>query len=326
MNQGKRYAVLGLGLLSMGAVRLPIERQLTTELGEAGLLPPKIEQRTGEKIGQTMFAVSLGGLRTLVATFMNLRAFNFFTEQRWGDVGDTFEMIVDLAPNTRYYWDTGSWHQSYNASAYYLYESKLPALRRKVNWRASIIKGREFLERGISMNPDDPFLKQRLGFMLSDPSKVTAFGGSAKSYEAAYEAYIGAVRTGGAQGFAKRFALYSLARVPGREKDALELFYEIKAEDNRMTPTMLGVSYALRYHEDPSQPVMKLIDSIFPSHEVAYDTLGSMWTRTRDQFPVFGVGQGIALLEKELKIPDEKSLLTQPLPPPVNIDQYFTPN
>jgi hypothetical protein len=234
-------------------------------------------------------------------------------------------MIVDLAPNTRYYWDTGSWHQSYNASSYYLYESELPALRRKANWRASIIKGREFLERGISTNPDDPFLKQRLGFLLSDPAKVPVLGGPAKSYEGAYEAYMGAVQTGGAQGFAKRFALYSLARVPGREKDALELFYEIKSEENRMTPTMLGIFYSLRYHKDPSQPVMELIDSIFPSHEVAYDTLGSMWIRTRDQFPVFGVAQAIALLESELKIPDEKSLLKQPLPPPMNMDEFFTP-
>jgi tetratricopeptide (TPR) repeat protein len=325
MTQGKRYAVLSLGILAMGALRLPIERQMTGELSGAGLLPPKIEEQTGEKIGQTMFAVSLGGLRTLVATFMNLRAFTFFTEQRWADVGDTFDMIVDLAPRTRYYWDTGSWHQAYNASSYYLYESKLPALRRKVDWRASIIKGRDFLERGIRNNPDDPFLKQRLGFLLSDPNKIAAFGGAAESYEAAYEAYMGAVRTGGAQGFAKRFALYSLSRVPGREKEALDLFHEIKSEENRMTPTMLGIFYALRYHEDPSQPVMELIDSIYPSHEVAYEILGSQWIRTRDQFPVFGVAQAIALLENELKIPEEKSLLKQPLPPPVNMDEYFLP-
>jgi hypothetical protein len=106
MTQGKRYAVLAFAILAAGALRMPFERQITDDLTKAGLLPPKLEQRTGEKIGQTFSAVSLGGLRTLVAPFMNLRAFTFFTEQRWGEVGDTYELIVDLAPRTRYYWDT----------------------------------------------------------------------------------------------------------------------------------------------------------------------------------------------------------------------------
>ena len=80
MTQGKRYVVLGLAILAAGAVRMPFERQITDDLYQARLLPPKLEQRTGEKIGQTFSAVSLGGLRTLVATFMNLRAFTFFTD------------------------------------------------------------------------------------------------------------------------------------------------------------------------------------------------------------------------------------------------------
>jgi len=324
MTQGKRYAVLCLAILAMGAVRLPFERKLTDELSEANLLPPKLERETGERIGQTFSAVSLGGLRTLVATFMNLRALEFFTQQRWAEVGDTYDIIVDLAPRTRYYWDSGSWHQAYNASSYYLYDSELPALRRKVEWGAAIIKGRDFLKRGIRNNPDDPFLKQRLGFLLSDTNKMAAFGDSAESYEAAYEAYMEAVR-GGALESAKRFAFYSLARVPGREKEALDLFLEIESEDSRVPPTMLGVSYALKYHDDPSQPVLELIDSIFPSRESAYDILGSFWIRTKEQFPVFGVAQGLAELERELKIPDAESLLKQPLPPPVNMDDYFSP-
>lgn len=325
MTQGKRYAVLVLAILAAGALRMPFERQLTVELAEARLLPPKLEQRTGERIGQTFSAVSLGGLRTLVATFLNLRAFTFFTEQRWPDVGDTFEMIVDLAPRTRYYWDTGSWHQSYNAASFYLYDSDLPALRRKLEWRASILRGRDFLERGIRNNPDDSVLKERLGFLLSDANKIAAFGEPAEAYEAAYEAYMAAYRVGDPRGFAKRFALYSLARVPGREKEALELLLEIKAEDGRMTPTMLGLEYTLRFQSDPSQPVMALVDSVFPSGEVAYETLASQWLRTRDRFPVFGVAQALALLESELKVPEQRSALKQRLQDPMEIDDFFKP-
>ena len=71
------------------------------ELRAAGLFPPPMEIGTRDRIGQTSSAVALGGLRTLVATFLNLRAFTFFTEQRWDDVEDTFDTIVDLAPRTR---------------------------------------------------------------------------------------------------------------------------------------------------------------------------------------------------------------------------------
>jgi hypothetical protein len=325
MTQGKRYAVLGLAILAAGGLRMPFERQLTDDLTEAGLLPPKLEQKTGEMIGQTFSAVSLGGLRTLVATFMNLRAFTFFTEQRWGDVGDTYEMIVDLAPRTRYYWDTGSWHQAYNAASYYLYESELPPLRRKANWRASILRGRDFLESGIRNNPSDPVLKHRLGTLLSDPNKMAAFGEPAESYEAAYEAYMAANRAENGQGYSKRFALYSLARVPGREKEALALLREIEAEGKPLPPTMYGLSYALNYHETPTRPIMDLVDSIFPSRKAAYNILGSQWLRTRDRFPVFGVAEAVALLESDMKIPPQDSVLKQDLAPPMDTDDYFAP-
>ncbi len=325
MTQGKRYAILGLAILATGGLRMPFERQLTVDLHEAGLLPPKLEQRTGEKIGQTFSAVSLGGLRTLVATFMNLRAFTFFTEQRWGEVGDTYELIVDLAPRTRYYWDTGSWHQAYNAASHYLYGSELPPLRRKANWRASILRGREFLERGIRNNPGDPILKHRLGILLSDPNKIAAFGNPADAYEQAYEAYMAAVDTPNSPSFSKRFALYSLARVPGREKDALELLRKIEAEGGRIPPTFYGLSYTLKYHEYPSQPVMALIDSTFPSRPAAYEILSSQWLRTRDRFPLYGVAEAIVLLENDMKIPPEKSVLKQDLQPPMDLDDYFMP-
>jgi hypothetical protein len=325
MTQGKRYAVLGLAILAAGGLRMPFEQQLTDELAEAGLLPPKLEQRTGEKIGQTFSAVSLGGLRTLVATFLNLRAFTFFTEQRWSEVGDTYEIIVDLSPRTRYYWDTGSWHQSYNAASHFLYGSELPPLRRKANWRACILRGRDFLERGIRNNPDDPILKHRLGTLLSDPNKIAAFGEPGIAFEAAYEAYMSAARLEGGRGFSKRFALYSLARVPGREKEALDLLKEIEAEGGPLPPTFYGLSYTLRHHAEPTRPVMDLVDSIFPSRKAAYETLRGQWLRTRDRFPLFGVAEAVALLESELKIPSERSVLKQNVPPQMDTDDYFAP-
>lgn len=324
MNQWKKIIVLGIAILAFGALRLPFERGLTDELHSAHLLPPKLEVRTGEKIGQTFSAVSLGGLRTLVATFLNLRAFTFFTEQRWADVADTYDTIVDLAPHTRYYWDTGSWHQAYNAASYYLYgDSDLPPLRRKLAWRESILKGRDFLERGIRNNPGDPGLYETLGTLLSDSNKIAAFGSPAKAYEQAYEAFQAAVDTGHARAYAERAALYSLARVPGREKEALALAEKIATSQPRQLPTMQGLLFTLRYHENPSQDVVKIMDSIFKDHKEAYDVLGNQWQRTRDYFPVYGVAKALALLEAELKVPEKNSILKVKLQSPMDPDDEF---
>ena len=99
MTQVKRYWVLGVAILVAGAVRLPFERQFTIDLHQEKLLSPKLEIGTGEKLGQTFYAVSLGGLRSLIATFMNLRAFGYFEKQQWADVVDSYDLIVDLAPH-----------------------------------------------------------------------------------------------------------------------------------------------------------------------------------------------------------------------------------
>lgn len=323
MTQGKKYWVLGMAILVAGAVRLPMEANLTTELHQDHLLPPRLHIGTGEKLGQTFSAVSLGGLRTLVATFLNLRAFGHFEKQKWSDVADTYDLIVDLAPRTKYYWDAGSWHLAYNAASHYLYESELPPLRRKLLWKSHILAGREFLERGIQNNPEHPMLYERLGYLLADANKVNAFGDTAQAYEDSYEAYQSAVDTGAARRFTKRAAMYSLARVPGREQDALKLLLEIKGEQKSLQPTALAMHYVLQYHLDPERPVLELIDEVFPSRKTAYEIMGRLWLRGRDRFPMHGVARAIRLLELEFGIAEEKSVLNRPLPPSSDPDDYF---
>jgi hypothetical protein len=70
---------------------------------------------------------------------------------------------------------------------------------------------------------------------------------------------------------------------------------------------------------------MDLVDSIFPSRKAAYNILGSQWLRTRDRFPVFGVAEAVALLESDMKIPPQDSVLKQGLAPPIDTNDYFAP-
>lgn len=324
MKAWQRNGILTAALLAFGAARLPFESGLANELRSANLIPQKLEISTREKIGQTSSAVALGGLRTLVATFMNLRAFSFFEEQKWNDVADTYDMIVDLAPHTGYYWDAGHAHSAYNAASYYVNDSKLSPLRRKEAWRASVLRGRAFLERGIKNNPHDWKLWANLGFLLADSNKYRAFGDPDKSFAESAEAYHQAETTGKALAYVKRMEFYSLARVVGREKDALALGKSLYQDPRNRTPTLSTLLFVLECHENPDMDTTRRAIEIFGTPEKAHEALSAHWMRTRERFPVYGVAKTIAELEKLLEIPADKSILNRPLPPPAGPSEWFS--
>ena len=324
MKAWQRNGILLAALLAFGATRIPLEKSLGDELRKGGLAPPPLEIGTRDKIGQTSSAVALGGLRTLVATFLNLRAFSFFQEQRWDDVSDTFEMIVDLAPRTRYYWETGSWHSAYNAASYYINNSNMPSLRRKEAWRAAIYRGRAFLERGIRNNPSDWSLLSTLGFMLTDANKFPAFRDPDATFTAAADAYQKAVDTGNAPAFVNRAQFYALARAKGREKEALALARALYADPKNRLPTLRALLLVLEAHENPALDTAKLAVELFETPERALEALSGHWQRTRERFPVDGVAGALGALERMLAVPPEKSILNKPLQLPNGPDQWFS--
>ena len=324
MNPRLKPVILSLALLAFGAARLPYESALGRELRAAKLVAPRVEIGTLERIGQTSSAVALGGMRTLVATFLNLRGYTAFTERRWQDLGKIFNLIVDLAPNTRYYWETGSWHLAYNAAGYYLNDSELPPLRRRELWRTYIVEGRTFLERGIRNNPDNWGLLAALGFLLSDANKLPAFRDPTACFATSADAYRRASATGKATGFVTRAWLYSLARVPGKEAEALALARSLyAAAPQNHTPTLVMLLLVLEAHEDPSLDVARRAVELFGTPQKAYAALSGHWQRSRERFPVFGVSAGLVALENSLAIPKESSVLGKPLPPPPGPDDWF---
>ncbi|MEX1116674.1 MAG: hypothetical protein WEB53_15620 [Akkermansiaceae bacterium] len=323
MKRWRKTGILIVALLAFGAVRMPFEAALSKDLRGTGLTPPPLEVGTRDKIGQTSSAVALGGLRTLVATFLNLRAFTFFQEQRWDDVADTFDTIVDLAPRTRYYWETGSWHMAYNAASYYMNDSTMPSLRRRESWRAAILKGRAFLERGIRNNPDDWSLYANLGFLLSDTNKYPAFRDPDETFAAAAEAYGNSAATGKALPYVSRSQFYSLARVKGREKEALAMARSLYATQRNRTPTLLVLLFVLEAHENPEMDAMKRAIELFETPAKAYEALSGHWQRTRERFPIDGVAQALEGLEKLLSISTTESIFKQPLQSPASLDQWF---
>ncbi len=324
MQRWRKPLIVLIALLAFGALRMPFEAGLNQQLREAKLLPTKVSIDTRDRIGQTGSAVALGGLRTLVATFLNLRAFTYFSQDNWTKVGETFDMIVDLAPQTAYYWDTGAWNQYGNAGSYYLNRSNLPGLRRREAWRQSILKGRLFLERGIRNNPDSADLNASLGALLMNPFKTQAFPSRSQTFLDAADAYQRAIDTGRAKGFTRRSYVYALARVPGKEAETLKKIRELYDETPRnRTPTLVILMFVLEAHENPSMDLTQRALELFGTPQRAYDALSIHWMRTSEGYPVYGVAETLQSLEKILKIPPQESVFKKPPPPAWNADRYF---
>jgi hypothetical protein len=188
----------------------------------------------------------------------------------------------------------------------------------------SILKGRAFLERGIRNNPDDWSMLASLGFLLSDSNKFSAFRDKNASFAAAADAYRKADATGKALGYVKRSAFYALARVDGREAEALKEARRLYAQGKiNHTPTMKALLFVFQAWENPQMDLLASAIEIFGSAEKAYEALSGHWLRTRDGFPVHGISSVIMLLEERLAIPREKSVLSRPLPAPVGPDEWF---
>jgi hypothetical protein len=309
----RKTLIVVAALLGAGVLRAPLEVALTKDLRSAKLLAQPLDLNAREKIGQTGFAVALGGLRTLVATFYNLRAYTAFTENRWADAEESFETTVALAPSTTYYWINGAWHLAYNAGHSYQNDNSLPALRRQELWRGTINKGRAFLQRGIRNNPDSWSLNAELGLLLSDTNKMTAFtgpGGSkpAELYQSAADAYHAASEHGG-PAYTKRNEFYNLARVPGRQAEALALGEQLANSRAHRTPTLLALLFVLRMHATPEQDGYALSKTIFNDDQHAYRALSFLWEDRRQNYPVDGLALVLKTLEQHLAVPPEKSIL-----------------
>ncbi|MDB6076262.1 MAG: hypothetical protein JWO82_9, partial [Akkermansiaceae bacterium] len=251
-----------------------------------------------EKIGQTSWAVTLGGLRTLVATFTYLKAYDQFASQHWNDLEKTFETTVQLSPHSRYYWDLGAWHMSYNAGSYYLSESDLPPIRARAERLRWIHKGRAFLEKGIQNNPRDPQIRLSLARFYEDSFQIPDDQAACAQYEKAME--LGADQT-----YVQRAYLRSLVRTGQDPARARALLADLlKTRENRV-PTLLCFDFVFRW-EDLSgkgtpDPVALAVQE-FGSESKALLILGSFLTDVRSRWPSSGVETTVRVLESRAGI------------------------
>lgn len=314
MKPWQRLGMLTAGLLVAGALRLPVEARWSEEMREAGLLRPGLQVATKAKIGQTFYAVALGGLRTLVATFFNLRTIGCYESLDWDKMDAIYQTMVTLAPRTGEYWEAGAHSQAMNAASYYLNDTflEMSPLEREARWRASVLRGREFAEQGTLNVPDDWKLQAFLGLLLTDRHKYRVFGDPDATFEAAARAYRAGADCPDALPFMRRFEMYSLARVESRRGEALGLARKLYADPASRNPLLQKVYFALEVWANPAviDPLALAVE-VFGSEQRAYRELSQYWAHGGAGLPMNGVAIALSGLEVKLGVPAAESVLKQ---------------
>ncbi len=234
----KRTAVILFLLLLFGAVKLPMEKQISDAHRAAYFHGAKMNLSLREQIGQGAFLAALSGFRGVIADVLVLEASTAWENTQWDRVQLLYDQITTLQPRQTLYWEMAAYYMAYDAAAAVLQDEKQPrqALRVKAS-RAYMQAGREFLERGARNNPDRYVLYNRLGHVL-----MMKIG----DHYGAYKAYAKAAQFPDCMGYERRFAAYELSKCPGHEREAYALMKKLYAEGNvEQTSTLLTRMAAL---------------------------------------------------------------------------------
>ncbi len=235
-----RIALVLLTLVFFGAAKIPIEHALFLTAAEHHLrvAPPGLAAR--EEIGQLGFVAALSGFRSLVADLLFVQAHVAWEQTDWTRVLLLFRQVTTLQPRGILFWDMAAWHMAWNASAAALNDPTQPRLALRIKKQREYFDlGKDFLERGIENNPDQPGLYEALGRLYRD--KYLDHARAAEFFEKA------AVQPG-APSYDKRFSAYELSRCPGREEEAYKkLRHLYSLGESERLPTLIN---RLKFLED----------------------------------------------------------------------------
>jgi hypothetical protein len=224
----------------IGGLKLPIERQLAETRQQLRFHSTQLTLNLREQIGQSAFIAALSGFRSLVADILFIQAHVAWEQTEWGRVLLLFRQVTTLQPRSILFWDMAAWHMAWNASVAALNDPTQPrqVLRVKAQ-REYFALGKDFLERGIKNNPDQPQLYDALARLYRDKYR---------DHEKASEYFGRAAQCPDAPSYEKRFAAYELSYCAGRESEAYQRLHELYliGEKERL-PTLIT---RLKFLED----------------------------------------------------------------------------
>jgi hypothetical protein len=227
-----RTAVVLAVLVGLGALKLPIERNLSTLHRQEHFHGVEFNLDLREKLGQLGFVAALSGFRAIVADALFIQAYSAWENTEWGRMLLLLRHITTLQPRVLLFWDTAAWHMAWNASVAAMNDRTQPRLALRVKaQREYFALGKDFLERGIKNNPDRPDLYEALARLYKEKYK---------DHEHASEYYAKAAAVPGAAQWDRRFSAYELSYCEGREREAYERLLSLynEAEKERL-PTLI---------------------------------------------------------------------------------------
>lgn len=246
----KRVLFVSLGVLLFGALRVPAEHAIFSARAQRHLTSVPADISLREQLGQRGLIAVLSGFRSLVADILFIQAYSAWERTEWSRVLLLFRQATTLQPHNIMFWDMAAWHMAWNASTAALNNRSQPreAMRRK-EAREFIDLGRDFLERGIRNNPDNPKLYEALARLYREKYH---------DHLHASEFYAKAAALPGAPAYAERFAAYELSYSEGHEREAYDWLLRLygRGEKERL-PTLIK---RLKYLEErlnipPSQRI-----------------------------------------------------------------------
>lgn len=215
-----------------GAIKIPAEQRATSRAQPGGALP------VVEQFGQGALLASMSGLRALAADVFFIEAHVAWERTDWGRMLLLFREATTLQPHVALFWDTAAWHMAWNASTAALNDPRQPRAALRVKRQREFIElGKQFLDRGITHNPDQSRLHEALARLYRD---------KLHDHKAASDAFARAASLPGAAAYDERFSAYELSYCDGMELQAYQRLRDLyqRGERERL-PTLLARIHAL---------------------------------------------------------------------------------
>lgn len=309
----RNVIVVGAVIAVVGLVRMPIEQKFTADLRERKIIPPRIDSEVWSQMGQTSLAGAFGGLRTVMASLMSLRAYSRFENNEWYEIKRDYEIITAFDPYNAFYWDNGGWHLGYNAASWARTNPDFSPVRRRAMEMKYLEQGDAFYREGLKYLPEEDKLWFELGAMWSNEYKRPDLERAAEAFKM--------VRRSPNPVYRRRY-LITIAKIPGKEMEAYEEVMRLLREEamtHLKTPTFRCLLLVLSSNPNlPADALRPRVEQVYQTKEKAYQDLYNYRLRAkREGFYEGRLDDMLQELIRELNVPDPLNPFITPRSRPI---------